>query len=74
MLRSNKQANRIAISLGDPAGIGPDIAIKSCLEKSNDCRVYFTDPSLIEERSAELGIPIRISEITDFEQASSPST
>ncbi len=76
MLRSNQQANRIAISLGDPAGIGPDIAIKSCLEESNDCRVYFTDPGLIEERSAELGIPIRISEITDFEQASplQPST
>ena len=76
VLRSNKQANRIAISLGDPAGIGPDIAIKSCLENSDDCRVYFTDPGLIEERSAELGIPIRISEITDFDQASSlrPST
>ena len=76
MLRSKQEANRIAISLGDPAGIGPDVAIKSCLENSKDCRVYFTDPSLIAQRSTELGIPIRISEITDFDQASSlrPST
>lgn len=69
VLRSKQETNRIAISLGDPAGIGPDIAIKSCLEGSNDCRVYFTDPRLIVERSAELGIPIRISEIASFEEA-----
>jgi len=69
VLHSKQESNRIAISLGDPAGIGPDIAIKSCLEKSSDCRVYFTDPSLIAERSAELRIPIRISEINDFEEA-----
>ncbi len=69
MLRSKQEANRIAISLGDPAGIGPDVAIKSCLENSKDCRVYFTDPSLIAQRSTELGIPIRISEVNGFEEA-----
>ncbi len=69
VLRSNQQPAKIAISLGDPAGIGPDIAIKSSQEQSDDCRIYFTEPELIIKRSEELEIPIKVLEVTDFEKA-----
>ena len=53
---------RLAISPGEPAGIGPDICILAHLA---DCRkeaevVYFGDPQLFQERASLLGASLDI--------------
>ncbi len=55
---------KLAISPGDPAGIGPDICIKAFgLKKNLDfIPVIFGDISLFESRSKALGINIEIKE------------
>ncbi len=46
----------IAVSSGDPAGIGPEIALKACQERSlNDlCRIILIGSSDVLEKSSEL--------------------
>ena len=39
-------SNRIAITLGDPGAIGPDICVKMVSSKINKNHVIITDPSL----------------------------
>lgn len=49
----------IAITVGEPAGIGPDIAIALARAIPNPARplVFVTDPQLLAERAAELQLP-----------------
>jgi len=51
---------RIAITLGDPAGIGPDICVM--MAKSNITRnhIFITDPKLLLDSSKKLKIKIQI--------------
>ncbi len=59
---------RIAITLGDPAGIGPEIALKAILAKeiSEICRpVLVGDRTVLEEVIEKLGIPATLNDI-DF--------
>ena len=51
---------RIAITLGDPAGIGPDICVM--MAKSNITRnhIFITDPKLLLDSSKKLKIRIKI--------------
>mgnify|MGYP003977293235 CR=1 FL=1 len=61
MLRSESSLP-LAISPGEPAGIGPDICIKA--EKTLGPlphRIYFTDPDLIQERALLLGADLPVS-------------
>jgi len=50
----------IAITPGEPAGIGPDLAILTAHEKLNCHRVYFADPEMLSQRAQALGININI--------------
>jgi len=50
----------IAITPGEPAGIGPDLAILTAHEKLNCSRVYFADPEMLSQRAEALGININI--------------
>jgi len=50
----------IAITPGEPAGIGPDLAIISAQKKLNCNRVYFADPEMLSQRAQALGININI--------------
>jgi len=62
----------IAITPGEPAGIGPDLAIKTAAEKFNCNRVYFADPQLLTDRAQELNIDVKIHTLSSFEQLPKP--
>ncbi len=50
------------MTLGEPAGIGPDIAIRLA-QSSIHCRLaVIGDPELLETRAAQLGLPITLDE------------
>ena len=55
---------RIAITPGEPAGIGPDIVLAAAREKIDAELVVIADPALLEQRAEMLGLEI------DFDQFS----
>jgi len=54
------QIARIAITPGEPAGIGPDLCVRAAAEDFPIQLVAICDPSLIAERAKKLGQPIDI--------------
>ncbi len=50
----------IAITPGEPAGIGPDLAILSSQDAFPCQRIYFADPDLLRERAQALNIDVNI--------------
>lgn len=60
---------RLAITAGEPAGIGPDLCIQIAQQPHNCERVVIADPGLLEERAKLLGLPLRLRE---FDPASPP--
>lgn len=53
---------RIAITPGEPAGIGPDICIQVAQQPpANTELVVFADLFLMQDRAAQLGLPLKIS-------------
>ncbi|HEY3644990.1 MAG TPA: 4-hydroxythreonine-4-phosphate dehydrogenase PdxA [Gammaproteobacteria bacterium] len=51
---------RIALSSGEPAGIGPDICIRSAQQAHAADITVLGDPELLLARAAELGLPLSI--------------
>jgi 4-hydroxythreonine-4-phosphate dehydrogenase len=52
---------RIAITAGEPAGIGPDLCIQLAQNADHGIeRVVIADPQLLVERAALLGLPLQI--------------
>lgn len=51
---------RIAITPGEPAGIGPDLVIALAQQAFDAELVAIADPALLADRAAELGIPLRL--------------
>lgn len=59
----------IAVTPGEPAGIGPDISIQLA-EQALDCRlVYFADPELMKQRAELMGSSVKISVIDNIDEA-----
>lgn len=56
----------IAITPGEPAGIGPDLAIITSQQILNCNRVYFADPDLLEQRAQELNINVNIQPVASL--------
>lgn len=54
---------RLALTPGEPAGVGPDILIQLAQRGAADEWVAYADPALLEQRAALLGLPIRLREI-----------
>ena len=48
--------NKIAITLGDPAAIGPDICVMMAESYITKSHIIITDPSLLEESSKKLNM------------------
>lgn len=49
----------IALSAGEPAGIGPDICIDLAQSAPKDCAVVIiADPALMQQRAQQLGLPL----------------
>ncbi len=51
---------RIALTAGEPAGIGPDICIQLAQKKHSCELVIITDPELLRRRAIQLGLDISI--------------
>jgi 4-hydroxythreonine-4-phosphate dehydrogenase len=56
---------RIAITPGEPAGIGPDLAIALAQRNHAAAIAYFVDPRLIMQRAHALGVAVSVIEISD---------
>jgi 4-hydroxythreonine-4-phosphate dehydrogenase len=51
---------RLALTPGEPAGVGPDLLIKA-VQTGHSCElVAFADPSLLRQRATQLGLPLRL--------------
>jgi len=64
--------SRLAITVGEPAGIGPDLMIKLAQQSHADELVAICDPELIRQRALQLDLPIVI-ERFNAEDEPSPS-
>lgn len=51
---------RIALTPGEPAGIGPDLAIALAQEAQAHEIVAIADPQMLQERACILGLPLRL--------------
>jgi len=51
---------RIAITAGEPAGIGPDILIQAAQREFNAELIALADPALLADRAATLGLPLSL--------------
>jgi 4-hydroxythreonine-4-phosphate dehydrogenase len=51
---------RIALTAGEPAGIGPDLLVQIAQRPTGIQRVAVADPSVLEDRARALGLPLRL--------------
>lgn len=51
---------RIAVTPGEPAGIGPDLLIRLVQQPQTVELIAIADPQLLTERAAQLGLPLSI--------------
>lgn len=58
---------RIALTPGEPAGIGPDLAIAFAQQPQQHEIVAIADPQLLRERAQQLNVPIKLREINPNE-------
>ncbi|HIF17714.1 MAG TPA: 4-hydroxythreonine-4-phosphate dehydrogenase PdxA [Cycloclasticus sp.] len=58
---------RIAITPGEPAGIGPDICLQICAQDWSCELIFIADPDLLQRRASQLGLDINI-QIVDLSQ------
>jgi 4-hydroxythreonine-4-phosphate dehydrogenase len=59
----------LAVTMGDPAGIGPDITLLSWLNRTSLALPPFVllgDPDLMADRAARLGLAVAIESVGDF--------
>ncbi len=60
----------LAITPGEPAGIGPDLTLKQALGVHNSPLFAIADPALLSARAKQLGLKVRIREIDKPEEVS----
>jgi len=53
---------RLALTPGEPAGIGPDLCIQLAQQPQQAELVVIADPLLLQQRAAQLGLPLRLRE------------
>lgn len=51
---------RLAITPGEPAGIGPDLVLQIAQQDWPHQLVVIADPALLRERAALLGLPVEL--------------
>lgn len=54
---------RIALTAGEPAGIGPDLCIQIAQQKQQVQLIVIADPDLLCERAKQLNIKLRLTEV-----------
>jgi 4-hydroxythreonine-4-phosphate dehydrogenase len=55
-----KKIHRIALTSGEPAGIGPDLCIQLAQNQLNCQLITLADPELLEQRATQLNLPLHI--------------
>jgi len=61
-MATSQSIQRIALTPGEPAGIGPDLCIQLA-QQDLPCEIIaIASPQLLEDRAKQLGLPIRIKE------------
>lgn len=61
-MATSQSIQRIALTPGEPAGIGPDLCIQLA-QQDLPCEIIaIASPQLLEDRARQLGLPIRIKE------------
>jgi len=61
----SKSKSRLAVTPGEPAGIGPDVCLQAFQQNSQQAElIYFADPDLIQNRADDLKIEIAINDVT----------
>ena len=58
---------RIAVTPGEPAGIGPDLVVQLAQQAHQAELVAVADPNLLKQRASDLGLTLKLREI-DFSQ------
>jgi len=53
-------ALRLAVTPGEPAGIGPELLIQAIQQGCPQELVAFADPTLLEQRAEQLGLPLKL--------------
>ncbi|MGH1485790.1 MAG: 4-hydroxythreonine-4-phosphate dehydrogenase PdxA [Cellvibrionaceae bacterium] len=73
--RKNNSTHRIAYTPGEPAGIGPDLAILYAQKATPFEMVAFADPELLMQRAQELNLPLslRVTDLSEAPQTSAAS-
>lgn len=66
-LNSSPRLPVIAITPGEPAGIGPDLAVLTADHDALCTRVYFADPELLTQRAKQLHVSINIQLISSLD-------
>jgi 4-hydroxythreonine-4-phosphate dehydrogenase len=51
---------RLALTPGDPAGIGPDVCIQNAQRQQQCELVVFADPNVMEQRASKLDLPLNL--------------
>jgi 4-hydroxythreonine-4-phosphate dehydrogenase len=54
--------NRLAITVGEPAGIGPDLVVQLAQQTQGAILIAIADSGLLQRRAAHLGLPLEILE------------
>ncbi len=60
-------APRLALTTGEPAGIGPDLLVAIAQDHWPADLIAIGDPDLLQQRAAQLGLPLTVSEIDPAE-------
>ncbi len=64
-------SKRIAITPGEPAGIGPDLILQLAQEADTSRWVVIASPALLQQRATALGLPCQIREYAPGQSAAS---
>lgn len=64
---------RLALTAGEPAGIGPDLIVALAQETHAAQLIAIADPDLLQQRARMLGLPLRVRE-WNIAQARAPHT
>ena len=51
---------RLAITAGEPAGIGPDLCVQLAQQRLDSELIVIADPDLLSQRAEQLGLPLTI--------------
>lgn len=63
----------LALTPGEPSGVGPDLLIQLAQKKQQQQIIAFADPDMLAERATMLGLPLNLVEVQDDFVSSTPS-